>query len=183
MFSKRVLLELLTMLSYLKDELAYFIPYFSELVYVYRYVAEERWSYMASEVAQLRQRIADEYLAAKWGLTGLAYGTSQHQFITSRMDNMGESFAQLTHLLGSSEKAMQIVVDTLEALPDKPTRQDVLKFLRQGLDESEETAMLIEHIAELWKIIDLLMARFGSKRALIIINAPSFVPTREVVQL
>ena len=41
-----------------------------------------------SEVARLRQRIADEYLAAKYGLTGLASGVSKHEFITARMASM-----------------------------------------------------------------------------------------------
>ena len=41
-----------------------------------------------SEVARLLQQITQEYEAATLGLTGLAYGTSQHAFITARMENM-----------------------------------------------------------------------------------------------
>ena len=48
-----------------------------------------------SEVAELRKRIAAEYMSAQWGLTGLAYGTAQHRFITHSMENMGQSFTQL----------------------------------------------------------------------------------------
>ncbi len=44
-----------------------------------------------SEVAQLLQRLADEYQSAQWGLTGLAYGMSKHQFITAKMENMGKA--------------------------------------------------------------------------------------------
>jgi CheY-like chemotaxis protein len=39
-----------------------------------------------SVVVRLLQRIRDEYESAKLGLTGLAYGTSQHQVITSKME-------------------------------------------------------------------------------------------------
>ena len=42
-----------------------------------------------SEVAQLRKPVADEYLLAQWGLTGLAYGTAQHRFITSKEEKEG----------------------------------------------------------------------------------------------
>ena len=36
-----------------------------------------------SEVAQLRQRVAAEYMAAKLGLLGLSVGTARHDFITT----------------------------------------------------------------------------------------------------
>ncbi len=39
-----------------------------------------------SEIARIRQQIADEYQAAHLGLYGLAVGTCRHQFITTRMD-------------------------------------------------------------------------------------------------
>jgi len=41
-----------------------------------------------SEVARLLQQITLEYEAATHGLTGLAQGTSQHAFITAKMENM-----------------------------------------------------------------------------------------------
>ncbi|MBA2678742.1 MAG: hypothetical protein H0U76_10170 [Ktedonobacteraceae bacterium] len=59
-----------------------------------------------SEVAQLRERIANEYRAAKWGLSGLAYGTAQHQFITARMVHAavetmtGIPFTGAIHVIG-----------------------------------------------------------------------------------
>ncbi len=61
-----------------------------------------------SEVAQLRQQIADEYLAAQSGLTGLASGTSRHQFITARLENLGVIHERLIELVGSDE-AIKIV--------------------------------------------------------------------------
>lgn len=47
-----------------------------------------------SEVARLLAQISAEYEAAQRGLTGLAYGTSQHEFITARMENMGQIHVQ-----------------------------------------------------------------------------------------
>ena len=66
-----------------------------------------------SEVARLRPRIAEEYLAATCGLTGLAAGVSQHQFITARMENMDRCHEQLSSLVGS-EQAAKLVAETLE---------------------------------------------------------------------
>lgn len=114
-----------------------------------------------SEVAQLRQRIADEYLAAQLGLTDLASGTSQHQVITARMEHIGESFTTLTDLVGSPEAAIKIVNDTLEHLPNTPTQSTLVDLLQRELDHTEETAILIERIQEMWKTMSLLAERFG----------------------
>ena len=43
-----------------------------------------------SEVASLMQRIDLEREAAQQGLTGLAYGTVRHDFITARMERGAE---------------------------------------------------------------------------------------------
>jgi hypothetical protein len=43
-----------------------------------------------SEVASLMQRIDLEREAAQQGLTGLAYGTARHDFITARMEQGAE---------------------------------------------------------------------------------------------
>jgi hypothetical protein len=59
-----------------------------------------------SEVARLLKQIAEEYEAAQRGLTGLAFGTSQHEFITARMENMGQLHGQLQSLVGDIAIAM-----------------------------------------------------------------------------
>ena len=66
-----------------------------------------------SEVTRLMQQIANEYTAAKAGLSGLALGTAQHQFITTRLENIGRCQAQLSALVGQ-EQAVKLVVETLE---------------------------------------------------------------------
>ena len=68
-----------------------------------------------SEVARLRQRIAEEYEAAMRGLTGLAYGTATHEFITKRMEQMGTCHETLKQLVGEQE-ATRMLAETLEAL-------------------------------------------------------------------
>jgi len=65
-----------------------------------------------SEVVRLLAQISAEYEAAQRGLSGLAYGTSQHEFITARMEHMGQLHSQLQSIVGDAAIAM--VVDTLE---------------------------------------------------------------------
>lgn len=48
-----------------------------------------------SEIASLMQRIDLEREAAQQGLTGLAYGTARHDFITARMERGAERILQL----------------------------------------------------------------------------------------
>ena len=48
-----------------------------------------------SEVASLMRRIDLEREAAQQGLTGLAYGTARHDFITARMERGAERILQL----------------------------------------------------------------------------------------
>ena len=59
-----------------------------------------------SEVARLLSQISIEYEAAQRGLKGLSYGISQHDFITARMENMGQIHSQLELLVGDAAIAM-----------------------------------------------------------------------------
>lgn len=67
-----------------------------------------------SEVAQLLSQITDEYEAALRGLSGIAYGTSQHDFITAKMENMGQLHQQLQTLVG--DNAISLIADRLSVL-------------------------------------------------------------------
>ena len=69
-----------------------------------------------SEVARLRQKFADEYLAAQHGLTGLAAGSARHKFITRKMENMGLCQKELAKLVGD-QAATKLLAETLEELP------------------------------------------------------------------
>ncbi len=70
-----------------------------------------------SEVARLLARFRAEYEAAQYGLSGLAFGTSQHKFITAKMENMWKVHAELHELVGDT--AMAMIAEDLNQLPDK----------------------------------------------------------------
>ena len=67
-----------------------------------------------SEVTRLLAQISAEYEAAQRGLSGLAYGTSKHEFITARMEHLGQLHNQLQSIVGDA--AIKLVVDTLERI-------------------------------------------------------------------
>jgi hypothetical protein len=61
---------------------------------------------------RLRRQICLEYEAAQQGLYGLAQGTSQHAFITQRLENIAAHHVALKELLG--EKAIEVLAEALE---------------------------------------------------------------------
>lgn len=69
-----------------------------------------------SEVARLLALFRAEYEAAQWGLSGLAFGTSQHKFITTKMENMWKVHSELCDLVGDT--AMAMIAEDLNQLPD-----------------------------------------------------------------
>jgi len=69
-----------------------------------------------SEVARLLAQISSEYEAAQQGLSGLAQGTSQHRFITKRMEHIAELHLQLRNLVG--DEAMALIDLTLDQPPE-----------------------------------------------------------------
>jgi hypothetical protein len=69
-----------------------------------------------SEVARLLARFRAEYEAAQWGFSGLAFGTSQHKFITAKMENMWKVHAELHDLVGDT--AMAMIAEDLNQVSD-----------------------------------------------------------------
>ena len=69
-----------------------------------------------SEIVRLRELIDSEDQAGKNGLSGLASGTSQHRFITARMERMQKYHEQLVVLVGDQNEATRLVVETLANL-------------------------------------------------------------------
>ncbi len=59
-----------------------------------------------SEVARLLTQITTEYEAAQRGLTGVAYGSAQHAFITARLENMESIHIRLQELVGDDAIAL-----------------------------------------------------------------------------
>jgi hypothetical protein len=59
-----------------------------------------------SEVARLLAQINAEYEAAQRGLSGIAFGTARHAFITARMENLSRLHTQLQSIVGDAAIAM-----------------------------------------------------------------------------
>lgn len=59
-----------------------------------------------SEVARILAQISAEYESAQQGLTGLSSGSSQHAFISARMENMSQLHTELRVLVGDAAIAM-----------------------------------------------------------------------------
>ena len=107
-----------------------------------------------SEVAALREQIAAEHTAAKLGLYGLNSGTPHHSFITARQANIGVLHEKLQDIVGDG--AIVLVAETLDAVPDTPTRSDVLATLRHVFSNPEEIEPLCNALQEAWQAVDLL---------------------------
>lgn len=74
-----------------------------------------------SEVAHLLSQIDSEYEAAHRGLSGLAQGASQHEFITKRQERIAGLYFKLGALVGDEE--MQVL-----ASPDEEIDQEQCPF-------------------------------------------------------
>jgi hypothetical protein len=79
-----------------------------------------------SEVARLRQRIADECQASWWALHGLSSGTAQHEFIHARFQHMEKCHGSLRELVGE-EQATNVLCEVWDeqalASTSKPKEQ------------------------------------------------------------
>lgn len=73
-----------------------------------------------SEVARLLSQISEEYEAAQRGVSGLSYGTAKHEFITARMENIGQLHHQLQSLVG--DVAIAMIADHLSISPLSVTK-------------------------------------------------------------
>ncbi len=85
-----------------------------------------------SEIAQLRERIALEYQAAKNVFTGFT-PTARHDFITKRQKNIEQYFTDLKQYM-SSEEAMLLIMQVdneVHGLPPSPRgrREDRQKLV------------------------------------------------------
>ena len=68
-----------------------------------------------SEVAHLLKQIEAEYNSSQSGLSGLASGTAKHEFITRKMEKIGEIHAELHALVG--DESMGLLVELLSEVP------------------------------------------------------------------
>lgn len=72
-----------------------------------------------SEVAQILAQIQMEYESGVYGLSGLASGTARHEFITARMERIGQLHSDLRDLVGE-QHAAGLLVHALESGADAP---------------------------------------------------------------
>ena len=124
----------------------------------------------ASEVARIRDEIESSYLSAQLGLSGLAYGTSQHNFITTRMERVQEGHQALRTVVG--DKAIALVAETLDNVPEESTRYSIEKVIKYELGDTEESAKILDYVRDAWETVDLLIAKFGKEDAYKILNTP-----------
>lgn len=83
---------------------------------------------MRSEVARLLTQIQAEYHSGMSGLAGLASGTARHDFISARMERIGQFHNELCDLVGADD-AIALVAHTLEENPDSiPEREQEESF-------------------------------------------------------
>jgi hypothetical protein len=91
-----------------------------------------------SEVARLLESIRLSYESAYFAMHGTAI-VSQHEFITTRMENMQKAHAQLQTIVGEQEAA-KLLADTLEHAETTerlPTRPLQAEEKNQAVDEDE----------------------------------------------
>jgi hypothetical protein len=69
---------------------------------------------LGSAVKRLLEIIDLEYRAAQQGLYGLAAGTSQHDFITKRMEGIEHMRERVIDLVGDEDEANRMVMEQLE---------------------------------------------------------------------
>lgn len=122
-----------------------------------------------SEVAQIRETIAREYMAAKWGLTGEASGIAKHAFISARMKLIEEGYRALEAYVG--DKALELVIETIETVPEEPTREQIEKLLRYAFGNTADTEYLIRDLNKIWDSSDLLTEILNAECARKMINA------------
>jgi hypothetical protein len=73
-----------------------------------------------SDVARILAQISTEYEAAVQGVTGLSSGTSRHDFISQKMENMGKLHTQLHYLVG--DRAIALVAEQLQGCPNSTSQ-------------------------------------------------------------
>jgi hypothetical protein len=70
-----------------------------------------------SEVARILALVQAEYESAMLGLSGLAYGTSRHEFITRKMEKIGTFHKELQTMVGE-RSAMALIAEQLSGVPE-----------------------------------------------------------------
>ncbi|MBX5458201.1 MAG: hypothetical protein IRZ31_15005, partial [Thermogemmatispora sp.] len=98
---------------------------------------------MVSEVAELRKRLEEEYIAGRRALYAPAIGWSKHAFIEARLRNMERYHQRLCELVGP-EQALELVFEVFERgdslLPERAGSQGQDQSQGQAPAAAEEAA-------------------------------------------
>ena len=73
-----------------------------------------------SDLRRLLQEIDINYQAAALGLSGIALGTSMHQFITARLERIEGARKELVNLVGDPDEANKLVIERMNKSADQP---------------------------------------------------------------
>ncbi len=85
------------------------------------------------------------------------------------MERIQEGHKALEAHVGN--EAIALVAETLEAIPEEPTRPHIQEMLRHELGNTEDTEYLLGDLKEVWETFDLLIELFGIEDAQKMINA------------
>jgi len=89
---------------------------------------------METELRQLLRKIEEEYEAAYSGMYAFSSGTSRHEFMNAKMENVGRYGVELTKLVGEEEAARLIVQkNDKDYMKGKEVRMIKKATLRAGL--------------------------------------------------
>ena len=119
-----------------------------------------------SEITPGDETIVREYMAAYWNELGLAQGRTQHACISARLAQREEGRQAL-----EAYEALALVAQTLEAIPEEPTRSHIQAMLRHEFGNTEDTEYLLNDLKAVWETFDLLIELFGIEDARKMINA------------
>ena len=97
-----------------------------------------------SEVARLLREIDEAYQAAEWALTGLACGTTKHDFINAKEERIAICHQELTTLIGPDE-ATALVAGVYFQGEKSSKISSPCEEIRERYDEQQGTRAATAH--------------------------------------
>jgi hypothetical protein len=81
-----------------------------------------------SEIALLREQIAQEHAASVWAMSGFASGMARHDFINARFRRMDSYHQRLSQLVGE-EEAIAFVCQVFDTTPTTNALHQIMDAL------------------------------------------------------
>ena len=122
-----------------------------------------------SPAPTLQVELLPRLIIPQLGRCKLCKGRAQDAFISARMERIEQGRKALeAHVAG---KAMTLVAEVLEAVPEEPTRHHIQAMLRHEFGDTADTEYLLGDLKDVWETFDLLIELFGIEYAHKMINA------------